>query len=66
MLIAAFHPATAVLPVSIRAMTRSTVYVSLFVARWVAVVGVFRSALLFQLLVVVPLKGSVCHRSDAF
>ena len=33
---------------------RSIVYVSLFVARWFAVIGAFRSLLLFRLLDVVP------------
>ena len=33
---------------------RSIVYVLLFVARWFAVIGAFRSLLLFRLLDVVP------------
>ena len=33
---------------------RSIVYVSLFVARWFAAIGAFRSSLLFRLLDVVP------------
>ena len=33
---------------------RSIVYVSLFVARWLAVIGAFRSSLLFRQLDVVP------------